>query len=100
VSHGLAKATLAHRGPRWPNYAGVRRPANVARHLVPRTRSSHHNCHESDCELRVQSGTRIIDLLVSYDFRSSLPSKPQTAANFGIGTLAGEDAIGHEIPGV
>src|SRR5215467_6403407 len=35
--------------------------------LVPRTRSSHHNCRESGCELRVQSGTRIIDLLVSFD---------------------------------
>src|SRR5437660_11638466 len=33
--------------------------------LVPRTRSSHHNCRESDCELRVQSGTGIIELLVS-----------------------------------
>jgi hypothetical protein len=37
------------------------------RDLVPRTRSSHHNCRESECELRVQSGTRIIELLVSYD---------------------------------
>jgi glutathione S-transferase len=36
--------------------------------LVPRTRSSHHNCRESECELRVQSGTRIIALLVSYDY--------------------------------
>src|SRR5207302_1025547 len=35
--------------------------------LVPRTRSSHHNCRESGCELRVQSGTRIIKLLVSFD---------------------------------
>src|ERR1700756_3434653 len=35
--------------------------------LVPRTRSSHHNCRESGCELRVQSGTRIIELLVSFD---------------------------------
>jgi len=35
--------------------------------LVPRTRSSHHNCRESDCELRVQSGTRIIELLVPFD---------------------------------
>src|SRR5215813_4963839 len=47
-------------------------PTEYPRHiaptlLVPRTRSSHHNCRESDCELRVQSGTRIIDLLVSYD---------------------------------
>src|ERR1700730_14331393 len=37
-------------------------PALVnCRFLVPRTRSSHHNCRESDCELRVQSGTRIIE---------------------------------------
>src|SRR6266566_3898195 len=35
--------------------------------LVPRTRSSHHNRRESGCELRVQSGTRIIELLVSFD---------------------------------
>src|SRR5262249_11896042 len=34
---------------------------------VPRTRSSHCNCRESCCELRVQSGARIIELLVSYD---------------------------------
>src|ERR1043166_8192454 len=37
-------------------------------HPVPRTRSSHRNCRESDCELRVQIGTRIIELLVSFDF--------------------------------
>ena len=37
--------------------------------LVPRTRSSHNNCCEFDCELRVQSGTRIIELLV-WRFRS------------------------------
>src|SRR5262249_50047529 len=35
--------------------------------VVPRTRSSNQNCRESDCELRVQSGTTIIELLVSYD---------------------------------
>ena len=35
--------------------------------LVPRTRNSHHNCRESGSELRVQSGTRIITLLVSFD---------------------------------
>src|SRR5262249_60612087 len=35
--------------------------------LVPRTRSSHHHCRESGCELRVQSGTRIIRFLVSFD---------------------------------
>src|ERR1043166_3244432 len=35
--------------------------------LVPRTRSSHYNFRKSGCELRVQSGTRIIDWLVSFD---------------------------------
>ena len=44
-----------------------RRIAGVVPRLVPRTRSSHHNCRDSDCELRVQSGTRIIALLVSFD---------------------------------
>jgi hypothetical protein len=43
--------------------------------LVPRTRSSHYNCRESGCELRVQSGTGIMELLVSCDsevrFRAS-----------------------------
>jgi len=57
--------------------------------LVPRTRSSHNNCRESDCELRVQSGTGIIDLLVSLRFRSSHRSVRRALANFGIGTLAG-----------
>src|SRR5262245_43660154 len=40
-----------------------------ARHssLVPRTRSSHDKCRESGCELRVRSGTRIIELVVSFD---------------------------------
>ena len=41
--------------------------------LVPRTRSSHHNCRESGCELRVQSGTRIIELLVPFD--SEVPKR-------------------------
>src|ERR1700720_2382508 len=36
--------------------------------LVPRTRSSHHNCRGADFELRVQSGTRITELLMSLDF--------------------------------
>jgi hypothetical protein len=31
--------------------------------LVPRTRRSPHNCREPDCELWVQSGTGIIELL-------------------------------------
>jgi hypothetical protein len=56
--------------------------------LVPRTRSSHASCCKSGCELRVQRGTRIIELLVSLRFRSSHQRSPQRLANFGIGTLA------------
>src|ERR1043166_700903 len=52
--------------------------------LVPRTRSSHHACCKSDCELRVQSGTSLIEFLVSLGFRSSLRSVRQTGANFGM----------------
>src|SRR5262249_11755350 len=52
----------------WPDFHGIVAwlPFSGYR-LVPRTRSSHHYCRESDCELRVQSGTRIIKLLVSFD---------------------------------
>jgi hypothetical protein len=59
-----AVAQLFHRGPR-DSAACSFRFLQIS--LVPRTRSSHHNCRESDCELRVQSGTRIIKLLVSFD---------------------------------
>src|SRR5262249_32523198 len=48
------------------------------------------HCRWSDCELRVQSGTRIIELPVSR-FRSSHRSVRPTQANFGIGTLAPYD---------
>src|SRR5262249_10391377 len=58
------------------------------RTLVPRTRSSHNNRCESGCELRVQSGTRIIDLTSALRFRSSHQSVRQGRANFGIGALA------------
>src|SRR5262249_9843542 len=54
-----------------PKFGGMATKSHIRRRapltLVPRTRSSHDNCRESDCELRVQSGTRIIDLLVSFD---------------------------------
>src|SRR5262249_29704662 len=50
--------------------------------------SSHHICRESDCELRVQSGTRVIKFASVLRFRRSLRSVRQTWANFGIGTLA------------
>src|ERR1700724_2374443 len=60
-------ARVSKTDPAKSHKAGTREriPSSVT--LVPRTRSSHHNCRESDCELRVQSGTRIIDLLVSFD---------------------------------
>src|SRR5215510_53149 len=61
---------------------------NILRGLVPRTRSSHHNCRESGCELRVQSGTRIKEVASVLRFRSSLRNVRLTRANFGIGTLA------------
>ena len=59
----------------------------AAGNLVPRTRSSHHNCRESGCELRVQRGTRIIELLVPFDSEVRKRVCPQNDANFGIGAL-------------
>src|SRR5215468_4847771 len=59
-THTICEAYRAVPGQRAP----MRQPFP---RLVPRTRSSHHNCRESECELRVQSGTRIIELLVSFD---------------------------------
>src|SRR5204863_3589501 len=41
-------------------------------------------------ELRVQRGTRIIELLVVLRFRSSHLNVPRVHANFGIGPLAAE----------
>src|SRR5439155_18835756 len=46
------------------------------------------SCGTCDRELRVQRGTRIIELLVVLGFRSSLPNVPRVLANFGIGPLA------------
>jgi hypothetical protein len=45
---------------------GERRP-DLRPRLVPRTRSSRTSCREFDRELRVQRGTRIIELLVVFD---------------------------------
>jgi hypothetical protein len=42
----------------------------------------------SSQELQIQSHTRIIELRVSFRFRSSRESVPRDVANFGIGTLA------------
>ena len=40
------------------SYAAAKAVAEAA--LVPRTRRSHYCCRESECERRVQSGTRIM----------------------------------------
>src|ERR1700740_824063 len=46
-----------------------------------------HHCCRGRCELRVQSGTRIIELLVSFDSEVRLGACCKVVANFGIGTL-------------
>jgi tripartite-type tricarboxylate transporter receptor subunit TctC len=56
--------------------------------LVPRTRSSRTSCGICDRELRVQRGTRVIELLVVLRFRSSYLNLPRVLTNFGIGPLA------------
>src|SRR5215470_14096660 len=56
--------------------------------LVPRTRSSRSAGGKSVRELRVQRGTRIIELLVVLGFRSSYLNVPRALTNFGIGPLA------------
>jgi putrescine transport system substrate-binding protein len=57
------------------------------RRLVPQTRSSRTPCGKGDRELRVQRGTRFIELLVVLRFRSSHRIVPQAVASFGIGPL-------------
>jgi tripartite-type tricarboxylate transporter receptor subunit TctC len=56
--------------------------------LVPRTRSSRTSCGICDRELRVQRGTRVIELLEVLRFRSSYLNLPRVLTNFGIGPLA------------
>ena len=56
--------------------------------LVPRTRSSRTPCGKCDRELRVQRGTRIIELPVVLRFRSSYLNVRQILTNFGIGPRA------------
>src|ERR1700704_2295819 len=57
------------------------------RRLVPQTRSSRTPCGKGDRELRVQRGTRFIELPVVLRFRSSHRIVPQAVASFGIGPL-------------
>src|SRR5215831_17342335 len=56
--------------------------------LVPRTRSSRTLRGKSDRELRVQRGTRTMELLVALRFRSSYLNALRVLTNFGIGPLA------------
>ena len=57
------------RTPRSRNRAAVSAASSRLRDspLSAANRSSHHTCRESGCALRVQSGTRIIGLLVPFD---------------------------------
>src|SRR5213596_3035166 len=55
--------------------------------LVPRTRSSRILCRAFDRELRVQRGTRIIELLVVLDSEVRKRGCRTNDANFGIGPL-------------
>src|SRR5947208_8147542 len=55
--------------------------------LVPRTRSSRMSCRAFDRELRVQRGTRIIELLVVLDSEVRKRGCRTNDANFGIGPL-------------
>src|SRR5262245_61880951 len=56
--------------------------------LVPRTRSSHDFAASAFANFGFKSGTRIIELLVSFDSEVRKTSVLQDGANFGIGTLA------------
>src|SRR5919197_6013446 len=56
--------------------------------LVPRTRSSRISCRAFDRELRVQRGTRIIELLVVLDSEVRKRGCRTNDANFGTGPLA------------
>ena len=56
--------------------------------LVPRTRSSHHIAAGTVANFGFKSGTRIIELLVSFRFRSSQTRVRHNDANLGIRTLA------------
>src|SRR5262249_20189798 len=56
--------------------------------LVPRTRSSPNIAAGCVANFGFKSGTRIIELLVSFDSEVRLRACCKVVANFGIGTLA------------
>jgi|SRR5215472_3169747 len=56
--------------------------------LVPRTRSSHDFSASTFANFGFESGTRIIDLLVSFSIPKFAQRSLRMPANFGIGTLA------------
>ena len=59
--------------------------------LVPRTRSSHHIAASTVANFGFKSGTRIIDLLVSFSIPKFAQWARQMLANFGIGTLGASE---------
>src|SRR5262249_53111922 len=61
--------------------------------LVPPISSSYRGCSKLVKELEIESGTRIIELLVPLCFRSSCQRVPPCITNFGSGALAGMSRI-------
>lgn len=86
----------ADKAPREAGPTLAARPHPARDHLVPRTRSSHHNCCESDCELRVQSGTRIIDLLVSLRLRGKIDGAGEIGNESGARLVAHQPGFAHD----
>ena len=66
AGHGLLRGRPKPADVSYREKRELRRQAH-GRQLVPRTRSSHSIAAKFGCELRVQSGTRIIELRVSFD---------------------------------
>ncbi len=56
--------------------------------LVPRTRSSHHIAADTVANFGFKSGTRFMQLLVSFSIPKFAQKSRRMLANFGIGTLA------------
>jgi putrescine transport system substrate-binding protein len=67
---------------------GLSRSAVRVLALVSRTRSSHHIAAGTVANFGFNSGTRIIELLVSFSIPKFAQKSRQMLANFGIGTLA------------
>src|ERR1700681_1355807 len=68
----------------------IKCPVLLEFQLVPRTRSSHDFSARTVANFGFKSGTRIIELLVSFSIPKFAEWLLRALANFGIGTLAGK----------